>query len=177
MYGPVEFARKGKKYEIVATVRHDDECGNGHNTFSITGEAKMLGGRHGQTIGGCIHQEVAQAFPELAPFIKWHLVSTDEPLHYVANGLYWLGWQGWRDRDKNSPPNIWHFKSTILYGVVESDYEYEVEKMVCESHADEIIQKNKHGWTPNKITEWLDNRRDALMAEFRKAVESLGLVY
>lgn len=40
---------------------------------------------------GCIHETIAAAFPELAPFIKWHLVSTDGPMHYVANTVYLAG--------------------------------------------------------------------------------------
>lgn len=44
--------------------------------------------------GGCIHEEIAERIPALAPFIKWHLTSTDEPLHYIANTLYLAG-----DRD------------------------------------------------------------------------------
>lgn len=39
--------------------------------------------------GGCIHDEVAKHFPELAHLIKWHLSSTDGPMHYVANTVYW----------------------------------------------------------------------------------------
>ncbi len=31
------------------------------------------------------------SLPELAPFIKWHLCSTDQPLHYIANTLFHAG--------------------------------------------------------------------------------------
>lgn len=65
---------------IKVNIQYDDNCGNGHNTFSITGETRDS--------GGCIHDEIAERFPELAKFIKWHLVSSDGPLHYVANSLY-----------------------------------------------------------------------------------------
>jgi hypothetical protein len=74
---------------IRATVRHDDECGNGHNTFSITGEIYIPGRRDCEACG-CIHEEIAKYFPELAPFLKYHLMSTDAPLHYIANTLYWI---------------------------------------------------------------------------------------
>ena len=61
-------------------LRFDDRCGNGHNTFSITVDA--------QHFGGCMHAEIAEVFPEYAHLIKWHLVSTDGPLHYIANTLF-----------------------------------------------------------------------------------------
>ena len=90
--------------EIIATVRHDDSCGNGHNTFSITGEiwerqeyrtpSGKRKGRREMVAGGCIHDEIAAHFPKLAPLIKWHLTSTDGPMHYYKNVIYLAG-----DRD------------------------------------------------------------------------------
>lgn len=70
-------------YEVGFTVkmRYDDRCGNGHNTFSITGSTVRK--------GGCLHELIAKHFPELAHMIKWHLVSSDGPLHYIANTIYW----------------------------------------------------------------------------------------
>lgn len=85
IFGPVNFTTSyGESVLIKAEVRHDDQCGNGHNTFSITGS--MDNG-----VCGCIHEEIAVAFPELAPFIKWHLISTDGPMHMVANTIYHAG--------------------------------------------------------------------------------------
>jgi len=81
----------GKNGRIIAEVRHDDSCGNGHNSFAITGtiysSESSTADRYFET-GGCIHDEITKHFPELAPFIKWHLSSTDGPMHYVANTLY-----------------------------------------------------------------------------------------
>lgn len=95
------FRHDGPDFVLIAKVRHDDECGNGHNTFAITGE---LYGRE-RTPGeasirhangkqywlgscGCLHEDIAKHFPQLAPLIKWHGCTTDGPLHYVANTLY-----------------------------------------------------------------------------------------
>ena len=75
------------RFSITATVRYDDRYRNGHNTFSITADIQRNGREYA---GGCCHDEVAERFPELAPFIKWHLCSSDGPMHYVANTLYWL---------------------------------------------------------------------------------------
>lgn len=67
---------------IYAQIRYDDECGNGHNTFSITAEIPEQG------MFGCCHDEFAEAFPEYAHLLKWHLCSADGPLHYIANTMY-----------------------------------------------------------------------------------------
>jgi len=79
------YKEDGQDYKITANIRHDDNCGNGHNSFAITGDI-YRNGRY--DVGGCIHDEIAKHFPELKPFIKWHLCSTDGPMHYVANTLY-----------------------------------------------------------------------------------------
>lgn len=78
----------GKPATIKATVRYDDECGNGHNSFSITGEIWLKGKTSDCETCGCIHEDIAKHFQELAPLIKWHGVSADEPMHYVANTCY-----------------------------------------------------------------------------------------
>jgi hypothetical protein len=94
-YGPKIFKERGETYRITATVRHDDQCGNGHNSFAITGEIDRKSGNHWtDDAGGCIHEEIAKHFPDLKPFIKWHLMGTDMPMHYVANTVYLAG-----DRD------------------------------------------------------------------------------
>lgn len=99
-----EWEEDGKDYLMVAEARHDDQCGNGHNTFAITatiystdrvlGEATIRNSK-GKTLwcysGGCCHDEIAKHVPELAPYIKWHLVSTNGPMHYLYNVLYLAG--------------------------------------------------------------------------------------
>ncbi len=92
-FGPVPCPQYYPGAEITAQVRYDDECGNGHNTFAITAEVYVPGAAKIMSCG-CLHEEVAQYFPQLAPFIKWHLVSSDGPMHYPANVTYHAG-----DRD------------------------------------------------------------------------------
>lgn len=75
---------------LVVKLRWDDECSNGHKTFSITGEAyyrKPFSDRN-MAAGGCIHDEIAKHAPEFRDCIPFHLVSEDGPLHYEANTLY-----------------------------------------------------------------------------------------
>ena len=80
----------GTKCALVIEIRYDDGCGNGHNTFAITGDLYKAGRRTDSShlAGGCIHEIIEKHAPELAPYIKWHLTSSDGPLHYVANSLY-----------------------------------------------------------------------------------------
>lgn len=84
----------GEGATIRAELRFDDNPRNGHNTFAMTADIK--GPRGVWLAGGCCHDEIAKAFPELATLIRWHLVSTDGPMHYVANTVYLAG-----DRDYN----------------------------------------------------------------------------
>ena len=77
---------------LTAEVRFDDQCGNGHNSFAITGTIRD---KYGKEIGGgCCHDEISRVFRELKPLLKWHLCSTDGPMHYISNTLYLAG-----DRD------------------------------------------------------------------------------
>lgn len=85
----------GKHGEMMrVSLCFDDECKNGHESFGITADIFSAGGRY--VAGGCLHDEIAKTFPELRPLIKWHLCSTDGPMHYVANTIYLAG-----DRDHN----------------------------------------------------------------------------
>ncbi len=89
-FGPRAIAGYGPGAFITAKVRYDDECNNGHNSFAITADVVTPASKRRGDIqaGGCLHDEVARVFPELAPFIKWHLTSSDGPMHYVANTVY-----------------------------------------------------------------------------------------
>lgn len=151
-YGPRPISGYGKGALIRAKVCYDDECGNGHNTFAITGEI-YIPGRRDIEAGGCLHDEIAKAFPELAPFIKWHLCSSDGPMHYVENALYWAGKRGWCDGKAGSPPNLDHARNAAIWPEA----------------TDEQIA--------NVTKEQLKERLPALLSEFRAAVESLGFVF
>jgi len=85
---------------IKVKIRFDDECGNGHNTFSITGDIYHPG-NNDIDCGGCIHDEIAKYFPKLKKYIQWHLVSSDGPMHYIANTMYHA------EEEKEGIPNSW----------------------------------------------------------------------
>jgi hypothetical protein len=77
-------------------IRFDDDCRNGHMSFAITADYYEKGRLESC---GCLHEDIAKWFPELVPLIKWHLVSTDYPLHYVANTVY--------HADQHGPTHAW----------------------------------------------------------------------
>ena len=85
---PVKGYGTGAKMKV--SIRFDDECKNGHQTFAITADVQIPG-RKDIEAGGCMHEEIAKVFPEFAPLIKWHLVSTDGPMHYIGNTCYHAG--------------------------------------------------------------------------------------
>jgi len=73
---------------LTVTVRFDDHCGNGSNDLAVTGEVTTLS-KKTMFEGGCIHDTIAKHFPELKEAITYHLCSTDGPMHYIANTMYW----------------------------------------------------------------------------------------
>lgn len=159
---------------LIVTVRHDDCCGNGYNTFSITGvlyttRGSSLDGtiKHatGRTLkwhsSGCLHEVIAKRIPELAPLIKWHLCSTNGPLHYIANTTYLAG-----DRDHRG-----FRKAYGVYGVgKERDLDAARRAAIWPDATDEELMADD-------LKERLEARLPALLTEFRAAVESLGFTY
>ena len=77
--------------QLQVEVRFDDKCKNGHASFAITATETKNGRVEGC---GCMHDDIAEVFPEFKSLIAIHLCSTDGPMHYVANTCYMAG-----DRD------------------------------------------------------------------------------
>lgn len=218
-----EFTDASGPHLVIAEARHDDRCGNGHNTFSITGH--VYGKRGDRRDGkayladgsavysescGCVHEDIARAIPALAPFIKWHLVSTDGPMHYGANAVYLAGdrdcWglrKGERkplvSRSTGEPITTWIQKDTgeESYSLPSSD-KYtlgdEIAFVCVQAHrVGEGKERDLDGarrcavWPdatdaelmqePDALREALAARLPALMADFQRAVESLGFAY
>jgi hypothetical protein len=86
-------------------MRFDDQCGNGYQNFAITARVYTKESRRKGDIaaGGCLHEEIEKTFPELAPFIRWHLVGTDGPMHYLGNTIYHAGDRDYNGRRKGEP--------------------------------------------------------------------------
>jgi hypothetical protein len=124
--------------------------------FSVTGEYGKVGTSKDNWSDGCIHEEIAKQFPEVEKYIKWHLVSLSEPMHYLANSLFWAGFQGWCNGKPNDPPNYKHLRNTCIYSALESDYEFDIEKA-----------------SKDELTQWLEDRLPNLMLQFDKEMKEL----
>jgi hypothetical protein len=153
-FGPVPIVGYGSEATITATVRYDDSCGNGYNTFGITAEIRSPA--RGLVAAGCQHDLAVAAFPELATLIKWHLMSTEGPLHYIENTMYWLGRRGYTNGKPGDPPNLDYAKKTAVWPDMPEGY---VITGTVVSNAE--------------IESALVARVDGLLAEFKAAVESL----
>ncbi len=77
---------------IFVKIRLNDECKNGHQDFSITGDIYEAGKPKVDRYciaGGCIHDDIAKHFPEFQRFIDLHLCDYDGvPMHASANMRY-----------------------------------------------------------------------------------------
>jgi len=198
---------------IIVTVRYDDQCHNGHNTLAITTEEyeahpipgeKRIEHKSGRTMWlqscGCGHDIVAKHCPDLAPLLKWHLCSSDEPMHYIANTVYHAGdrdhW-GLRKGEFRPAHNeqgrlLWTLKRPEQTEVSSNEVPPPV-TIEWESVGRLGEGKERDLDAARRCAVWLDAtdeelivsglkerllaRLPALMAEFREAVESLGFVW
>jgi hypothetical protein len=103
-------------HSVEVNVRFDDNCDNGHETFAITG---VLYQGFKDVAHGCIHDEIAETFPELQPLLKWHLCSTDGPMHYLENTLYLAGNRDhWGLLEGEPSTNPCHMRYFVQFGDV-----------------------------------------------------------
>lgn len=197
-FGPKVYTEDGTRYRITAHVRYDDRCGNGNNSFAITGtiDEQAKNGRWLDYSGGCIHDEIARHFPELAPLIKWHLCSSDGPMYYIENTVFHAdahgarkGWvyfmepvSGKKLLVEYCSGNEWMNK----YADKPDAYTFELDNSTVKN-ADYDAARNSAVWPeatdaeltqePEALKAALLSRLPALLADFRAAVESLGFTW
>ena len=105
----------GRKIKVQAQIAYIQ--GNSSPHFSITGQSGDVGAKYDTF--GCIHDEIESAFPELAKYIAFHLCDNEgTPMYYYENSLYHLKTGNWDG-----------FKSCSNYGLLESDYNFQVENL------------------------------------------------
>lgn len=195
----------GERVDIIVKICHDDECNNGHNTFSITADIYKAGRRHTDNnwiMGGCCHDAVIKLFPELKQYIKWHLCTSDQPLYYVENTLYhacekdcWGLKKGEKQQIKNGRTGelCWQLEEhKNIPKYIDSDTKPENPGIVLkyvpwcqvgEGKASELKAARACAIWEDATLEQLQDKKllqkrlPGLMREFKTAVESLGLIY
>ena len=121
---------------VQATVRYESLAGQAPYfsvTCTIYGSHKVLGekmvthaGKRWWPCGGGFSPEsIAPVFPELVPFLRWHLCSAEAPMHYAANAVFWAqvaNGVAEYTTDRDTPQAaLASFKSTVIFGAVEGD--------------------------------------------------------
>jgi len=173
--------------------------GNRRPYFSITGSVydKDTGDRRDSYIDscGCIHDQIAEHFPELAHLIRWHLTDDDAtPMHYIANGAYWLefhhGISAW-EFDKygqfarEGRTSLDLFKSTVVwregvdtFGDLLDPLSADApEGVVFERYADIALGKAyRCKKLRARVEAWAAARPD-LLTDMKRDMEAAGVVY
>lgn len=160
-----EFREGGERFRIRASYGIDEDFARRNNQdphFSVTGEIERYNGlRWKDYASGMIHEEIAKHFPELSDYLKWHLVSTVEPMHYIANAKYWwemaTGTGEWKRRPEDPDP-VQAFKSTIIFDGIQG----------------EKIPPLSMSWFDVEV--WLRGRLPYLMENFRADMKELGVL-
>lgn len=174
----------GDKRKMRVFVRYDDSCKNGHNSFAITAEIATLSGRVEQC--GCCHDEVVKHFPEFKRFLKWHLMSSDGPMHYFSNVVYFAGDRDYNGllkgeqkvkKNKEGLPMFEEDGETPVYtGLVgegkEREFDAARRAAVWPEATDEQLSLPK-----DELIKLLAERLPALLEEFKKDMEELGFTY
>lgn len=92
--------------DLYIKIRLNDECKNGHQDFSITGNIYEAGKKQIDKYfiaGGCIHEDILAVRPDLKIFVDLHLCDySGVPMHAVANGFYHLT-EGFNTEKPNTP--------------------------------------------------------------------------
>jgi hypothetical protein len=85
-------------YRLTATTELTQLVWNAAPYFSATAELENMR-RHGANrveCWGCMHEEITEHFPHLAPVVLVHLADDHgQPMHAVENAMYWAGMSAW----------------------------------------------------------------------------------
>lgn len=78
----------GNRERLTVKIRLNDECGNGHQDFAITADHYK---NNRLDSWGCLHEMIAEHFPEFKPFINLHGRDfTGAPTYAIENSYYSL---------------------------------------------------------------------------------------
>lgn len=190
--------KTGPNETTVVNLRWDDTCRNGHNSFSVTCDIYE---RNRDVGGGAAHDHIAKHFPEVRHLLKWHLCSSDGPLHYVANAMYhasdrdcWGLRKGEERQIRNGKTGkpCWRLepRTKELPPTIDSDekpegtetHEYVPWMRVGEGKEPNLeAARNCAIWPEAELEDFteekLRERLPGLMWEFKAAIESQGFEY
>lgn len=97
---------------MIIKIRLNDECKNGHQDFAITADIYQYGKPKTDRYfiaGGCCHDEILSARPDLKIFVDLHLCDYKGiPMHAVENGFYHLR-NGFNNTKVDSPTFVNEF--------------------------------------------------------------------
>ena len=171
-------------YQHQVNIRYDDQCNNGHNTFSITSDIYKNGGWY---MSGCCHDEIISNVPEFAHLVKWHLCSSDGPLYYIQNSLYharnipkeqdkWFAYI--EDILIKIVNKIERVQLDVKYGV---NVRYEPYDNPLAKESSLVFARSSAIWPDAELSDFTEEKLQArlpeLMAEFKTTVELLGFTY
>jgi hypothetical protein len=162
-----EYGEAGRRYRLTARYGLRKFEGQPPYLFVVADldEADARGNWH-EAGGGAMHGKIVRVFPHLAPLVRWHLTAwPGEPMHYLANGLYWweilTGESRWAGRRQPGDPDpMAAFKSTIVYGAVAGDEAFDLTPARGRS---------------KEVSTWLTGRQEALQAAVGWLTPSLKL--
>lgn len=165
----------GTQYRIIAKYGIDYDFARKYNQaafFSLTADIDRLSGtRWMNEGGGCCHDSIVKRLPDLAPLVQWHLVSTDGPLHYLANALYWMDFikgiyklkPESNVKDPGRSITVEAFKNTVVWGAIPGDTDADLEKMT--GAGDRAL-----------VGDMLQARLPALMEKFLSVMKQWGVL-
>ena len=187
------YTEHGEQVRLRVTMRYDDQCGNGHNSFGITadGHVKSKNGRWVDSFGGCCHDEIAKHCPEWSQFIKWHFMNADGPMYYVENTVYHArhnepnrGWVYYEDKELGFKRQCMEYCDFDRWNEINEHhperYTFEVDPKTAKV-ADYDAARSCAIWpdaTDEELTaDNLADRLPALIEAFKVDLDKLGLVY
>lgn len=163
----------------IAAVHFDSLSGNAEPYFGISGYVygprripyeeliHFEGKPYWLHTCGSIHTEIEKTFPELAPFLKYHLSSPSGPLHYIANGLY--NHELWGDCVAGPP---WSEEKYVKERTMEEHREHFCDTILYDAEKDPPLDPMVW-WDEEEMTAWLEGRRPRLQAEFDDAMRKV----
>lgn len=110
---------------LIVNIRLNDQCKNGHQDFSITGDLYSGKGRSDRSLiaGGCIHDEILKTCPEFKIFTDLHLCDYNGvPMHAIANGYYHMQ-NGYFSEYKKLTPEEFKTKFCEYYRVTPAQFD------------------------------------------------------